>query len=194
MDPADRRALFVANEPAIRRAARRFSATTDDANDIVQDIAVVVLAHDHGPPDAERFVGWCCIVARHLALHRRRSEARTEALKEYLQHGAPSFVDDDLEGVLAGQRRLEIGLDRLDEESLSLLWNRFVLEETSVEAASRLHRSPVSIRMRLSRLVSGVRESEKSTDDGGIDRYAFVPAGNIEPPAVSQRLPRRKPS
>ncbi|HTB72690.1 MAG TPA: sigma-70 family RNA polymerase sigma factor [Polyangiaceae bacterium] len=194
MDPADRRALFVANEAAIRRAARRFSSTTDDANDIVQDTAVVVLAHDHGPPDAERFVGWCCVVARHLALHRRRSEARAEALKEYLQRGTLSFVDDDPERVVSAQRRLEIGLDRLDEESLSLLWNRFVLEETSVEAASRLHRSPVSIRMRLSRLISGVRESQKSTDDQAVDGYAFVPAGNDGAPAVSRRSLRRKPS
>ena len=177
MDPAHRRALFVANQLAIRRAARRVSATTDDADDIFQDIAVVVFAHDDGPPDAERFVGWCCIVARHLALHRRRSEGRAEALKEGLQYALP-FADDDPERMVAVQRRLEIGLDRLDEDSLSLLWNRFVLEETSVEVASRLHISPVSIRMRLSRLVAGVRESEKSTEDEATGRYDCDDSGN----------------
>lgn len=194
MDPVDRRALFVANQATIRRAARRFSSTTDDANDIVQDTAVIVFAHDHGPPDAERFVGWCCMVARHLALHRRRSEARGAALKEYLQHDFLPFVDDGPERVLAAQRRLGIGLDRLDEESLSLLWSRFVLEETSVEAALRLHRSPVSIRMRLSRLGAEVRESEKSTDDKSIDRYDFIDSGNAESPTVGRKSPRRKPS
>jgi RNA polymerase sigma factor (sigma-70 family) len=193
MDPADRRALFIANQATIRRAARRFSATTDDANDILQDTAVVVFAHDHGPPDAERFVGWCCMVARHLALHRRRSEARGAALKEYLQHDSLPF-DDGPERVLAAQRRLGIGLDRLDEESLSLLWNRFVLEETSVEVALRLRRSPVSIRMRLSRLVAEVRESEKSTDDEAPDRYDFIDSGNGESPTVNRRSARRKPS
>jgi RNA polymerase sigma factor (sigma-70 family) len=194
MDPADRRALFVANQAAIRRAARRFTSTTDDANDIVQDTAVIVFTHDRGPPNAERFVGWCCMVARHLALHRRRSEARGAALKEYLQHDFLPFVDDGPERVIAAQRRLGIGLDRLDEESLSLLWSRFVLEETSVEAALRLHRSPVSIRMRLSRLVAGVRESEKSSDGEAIDRYDFVDSGNDEPPTDSSRSPRREPS
>jgi RNA polymerase sigma factor (sigma-70 family) len=178
MDAADRRALFVASEREIRRAARRFSASTDEANDIVQDTAVVVFAHDHGPPDAESFVGWCCTVARHLALHRRRSEARAEALKDCLQHYSPAFVDCDSERAVATQKRLELGLDRLDEEELSLLWNRFVLEETSVEVASRLNISAVSVRMRLSRLVAGVRESEKSIEGELIDGYDLDYSGN----------------
>jgi RNA polymerase sigma factor (sigma-70 family) len=178
MDAADRRALFVANERAIRRAARRLSSTADDANDIVQDTAVVVFAHDNGPPDAERFVGWCCSVARHLALHRRRSEARAEALKECLQHDSPPFVDGDSGRLVATQRLLELGLDRLDEDALSLLWNRFVLEETSVEVASRLNVSAVSVRMRLSRLVAGVRDSEKSTEGESAHRYDLDWSGN----------------
>jgi RNA polymerase sigma factor (sigma-70 family) len=172
MDPVDRHNLFLANHAAIRRAARRFSSTVDDANDIVQDTAVVVFAHDCGPPDAERFVGWCCTVARHLALHRRRSEARALALKEGLQLCALPFADADPERILAAQSRLETGLDRLDEDALALLWNRFVLEETAVEVASRLNQSAASVRMRLSRLIAGVRESEKSTEGappGGCD-------------------------
>jgi RNA polymerase sigma factor (sigma-70 family) len=178
MDAADRRALFAQNQHAIRRAARRFASTSDDANDIVQDTAVVVFAHEDGPPDAERFVGWCCAVARHLALHRRRSEARAVALKECLQHCASPFADADPERALAIQSRLEVGLDNLDEAALSLLWNRFVLEETSVEVASRLNVSAESIRMRLSRLVAGVRESDKSTDEPAPARYDREDSGN----------------
>jgi RNA polymerase sigma-70 factor, ECF subfamily len=179
MDLADRHALFAANQRAIHRAARRFVPTVDDADDIVQDTAVVVFAHDQGPPDAERFVGWCCAVVRHLALHRRRSEARSLALKEGLQHFSQPFVKDDPERALAIQGRLEVGLDRLDEEALALLWNRFVLEETSAEVASRLNVSPVSVRMRVSRLVAGVREWEKSTEDPPTDRYDPGPPGNL---------------
>jgi RNA polymerase sigma factor (sigma-70 family) len=172
MDPVDRRNLFLANHGAIRRAARRFSSTADDANDIVQDTAVVVFAHDRGPPDAERFVGWCCTVARHLALPRRRSEARALAVKECLQLCSLPFAEADHERTIAAQSRLETGLDRLDEDALALLWNRFVLEETAVEVASRLNQSAASVRMRLSRLIAGVRESEKSTEGappGGCD-------------------------
>jgi RNA polymerase sigma factor (sigma-70 family) len=164
MDATDRRALFAAHQRAIHRAARRFSSTTDDANDIVQDTAVIVFTHDHGPADAERFVGWCCAVARHLALHRRRSEARAVTLRETLQHVSSTFADTDPERRLGMQRRLEVGLHRLDDEALSLLWSRFVLEETAVEVASRLKVSAVSIRMRLSRLVAGVRKSDRSTE------------------------------
>jgi RNA polymerase sigma factor (sigma-70 family) len=168
MDAADRRALFAVNQRLIRRAARRFAATTDDADDIVQDTAVVVFAHDQGPPDAERFVGWCCTVARHLALHRRRSEARAVDLKECFQHYSMAFADHDPERTLAAQSLLETGLDRLDEEALSLLWNRFVLEETSVEVASRLNISAMAVRMRLSRIIACVRASAK-IDEGSVD-------------------------
>ena len=162
MDGAHRRALFAANQRLIRRAARRFAATADDADDIVQDTAVVVFAHDHGPPDAERFVGWCCTVARHVALHRRRSEARAVDFKEWMQHDSPGISYRDPERTLTAIRRLELGLDRLDEDALALLWNRFVLEETAVEVASRLNISAMAVRMRLSRLLACVRASEKS--------------------------------
>ena len=106
------------------------------------------------------------------------------AAKECLQHFSPPFVDDDPEHMLAIQGRLEVGLDRLDEDALALLWNRFVLEETSVEVATRLNISAVSVRMRLSRLVAGVREvagvheSEKSTEGPGIGRYDLDGSGN----------------
>jgi RNA polymerase sigma factor (sigma-70 family) len=167
MDGTERRVLFATNQRAIRRAARRFSATTDDADDIVQDTAVVVFAHDQGPPDAERFVGWCCSVARHLALHRRRSDARAVALRECLHDSLPVY-DCDPERTLAVQNRIESGLDRLDDDALSLLWNRFVLEETAVEVASRLNISAMAVRMRLSRLIACVRASEE-IDRGATD-------------------------
>ena len=150
----------------------------EDANDIVQDTAVVVLAHDHGPADAEQFVGWCCVVARHLALHRRRSEARALTFKESLQRSGSPLVDGDPERRLAVQRRLQVGLHRLDDEALSLLWSRFVLEETAVEVASRLNVSAVSVRMRLSRLLAAIRESETSTEGPLVDRYDLDDTGS----------------
>jgi RNA polymerase sigma factor (sigma-70 family) len=166
MDAAERRALFAAKQKAIRRAVRRFAATVDDADEIVQDTAVLVFAHDSGPPDAEHFVGWCYSVARHLALHRHRSEARALGLKECL-HSLHSlslpFVQADPERMLVAQSRLE-ALEQLDDAQLSLLWNRFVLEETSVEVASRLNISAMAVRMRLTRLIACVRASEKSTE------------------------------
>jgi DNA-directed RNA polymerase specialized sigma24 family protein len=142
-------------------------------------VAVVVLAHDHGPPDAERFVGWCCAVARHVALHRLRSKGRAASLMEHLQWVEPP-VDEGPEPVTATRRRLELGLDRLDDDAVSLLWNRFVLEETSVEIASRLNVSAASVRMRLNRLLAGVRESDKSKAGPSMERYGFDGSGNYD--------------
>jgi hypothetical protein len=100
------------------------------------------------------------------------------AAKECLQHFSQPFDDDDPERLLAIQGRLEVGLDRLDEDALALLWNRFVLEETSAEVASRLNVTAVSVRMRLSRLVAGVRESDKSTDGQLTGGYDLDESGN----------------
>jgi len=170
--------LFAANQQKIRRAARRFSSAGDDIDDIVQDTAVILFAHDHGPPDEERFVGWCCGVARHLALHRRRSQAQGASLKACLQHHSLQFAKDDPERVVANRKRLEVGLDRLDEDAVSLLWKRFALEETSVEVASDLNISASSVRMRVTRLVARVRESEKSTEGSSIDGCTSKRSGN----------------
>jgi RNA polymerase sigma factor (sigma-70 family) len=167
VNATDRRALFAANQRAVRRAARRLSSCDEDADDIVQDVAVVVLAHADGPPDAECFVGWCCSVARHLALHRHRGDVRAAFFKERLQHVPSPISDDDPERVVATRRRLEAWLERLDEDAVHLLWNRFVLEETSVEIASRRDVSPQSIRMRLARLLATVRDFE--VDRGPVD-------------------------
>ena len=180
MDEAERRVLLVIHREALRRFARRFASNEEEADDLVQDLAVVVLAHHSGPPDRQNFPGWCFGVARNVALHRRRSRARARTRDEAGAREQPAHRSpEDLERAAIARQRLAVHLDGLDVSALRLLRDRFVLEETPAEMAERMNVSAASIRMRVARLVTALRDSDaKSTEADPIVRYARGASGN----------------
>lgn len=180
MDEADRRVLLVIHREALRRFARRLASSEDEAEDLVQELAVVVLAHRSGPPDPQNFAGWCFGVARNVALHQRRSRARARSREEAEGRApSPARSSEDLERAAIARQRLAGHLDRLDISALRLLRDRFVLEETPAEMAERMKVSAASIRMRVARLVAVLRETDaKSTEPDEIDRYVRRASGN----------------
>ena len=179
MDAAQRRRLFATNMRTIRRLARRFARSADEADDIAQEVALVVFTHDLGPGHPDSFLGWCHEVARNVAMHKRRSEARSEVCTRRLEATAKTHADDDPETLVSTRRLLAGRLRRLDTDSAALLWNRFVLEETSVELASRLNISANGVRMRLARLLAGLRGIDhQSNDDETVERDDPMPSGN----------------
>ncbi len=181
MDEAERRVLLAIHREALRRFARRLASSDDEADDLVQDLAVVVLAHHSGPPDPQNFPGWCFGVARNVALHQRRSRARARTRDEAGAREQPSSQrsPEDLERAAIARQRLAANLHGLDVAALRLLRDRFVLEETPAEMAERMKVSAASIRMRVARLVAALRDSDaKSTDGDSIVRYARRASGN----------------
>ena len=155
----ERQSLFLIHRDAIWRFALRISPNEEDAEDILQDVAVAILAHHTGPPDAEFFLGWCCVVARNLAAHKHRSEARRRRETVAMHLGGPSYTmqRDDPEGSTIARNRLRTRLERVNSIAISLLRDRFVLEETSEEIAAHLHVSSACIRMRLARILAILR-------------------------------------
>ena len=160
MDCTRRRSLFVFYEKRLRRFARRLATNEDEANELFQDLAVAVLAHRTGPDDQQKFAGWCCGIARHLAAHRRRSHARKPLHGQHDDdlEALASAPDEDPERTAIVRQRLTSGLAGLDGDALTLLVERFVLEETAAEMAARLKLSPASVRMRVARLVATLRD------------------------------------
>lgn len=180
MDEAERRVLLVIHREALRRFARRLASSEDEAEELVQDLAVVVLAHRSGPPDPQNFPGWCFGVARNVALHQRRTRARARSRDEAGAQEQPAQrAPEDLERTAIARQRLAVHLDGLDVSALRLLRDRFVLEETPAEMAERMKVSAASIRMRVARLVATLRDSDaKSTEPEPIVRYARRASGN----------------
>lgn len=161
MEEVDRRVLFVIHRDALLRFVRRLVSTDEDAEEMVQELALIVLTHRAGPDDAGDFAVWCRGVARNVAAHRRRSIARRLAREDITHSGEPdtlSVASDDLERAAMTRQQLEGRLNGLDVAALKLLRDRFVFEETPTEMAERLNVSPASIRMRVARLVAALRK------------------------------------
>ena len=161
MTPEDRRALFAMHHAELRRFVRRLVPSVDDADDLLQDIAVVLLGHHSGPDDADFFCPWCRGVARHLAAHRRRAFARRETSLAALAalgelSGDPAFADP--ERLALARQHMMANLDALDESARKLFFARFIAGETPAELAARCMVSPASMRMRLMRLRYALRE------------------------------------
>jgi RNA polymerase sigma-70 factor, ECF subfamily len=135
-----------------------------DAEDLAQDVAITLLSHHTGPPDRDSFLGWCFGVARNLAAHRYRSETRRRKRTDdaNLRRCTDRMLDDP-ESCAMVRERLATKLDSLDSRAVSLLHDRFVLEETSEEIADRLNVSSASIRMKLMRIIAILRTDERET-------------------------------
>ena len=156
----DRGTLLERNGLALKRFVRRLVHSEDEAEELFQDVAVVVIAHSRGPTDEGSFPLWCQGVARHLAAHRRRSVARLRArLAPWEELDACGVASDeaDPERRAITRQQVRARLVALDETSLDLDFSRFVAEQTPTEMAERLKITPASMRMRLMRLRSMMR-------------------------------------
>jgi RNA polymerase sigma factor (sigma-70 family) len=183
MNDADRRRLFVVHQDALQNFIRRLASKDGDAEELMQDLAVVVFAHRRGPPDPANFVGWCCVVARNLAAHRRRGDARRRSRYDPaggFDRDPPSSASaHDPEYTAALRELLAARLGELDPAGRRLFLRRFVLEYTPTEMAARSNVSASSIRMRVARLVAILRAVEqKSSTRDAIVGCVRDPSGN----------------
>jgi RNA polymerase sigma factor (sigma-70 family) len=168
MEETDRRVLFVIHREALLRFVRRLVSSDEDAEEMVQELALIVLTHRAGPEDPRDFAGWCRGVARNVAAHRRRTLARRRAREDGMGLSEPDSIavaaDGDLEQATIARQRLE-RLNGLDVAALNLLRDRFVLEETPTEMAGRMNVSAASIRMRVARLIAALRKNDEESPD-----------------------------
>jgi RNA polymerase sigma-70 factor, ECF subfamily len=156
---ADHERLFVNQLEALRRFVRLLVRDDDTANELLQDLAVIVLEHPSGPRDLASFPLWCRGIARHLTLHRRRAFARLATCIETLEMFETHPAVDDLERSMIARQELVAGLQALDESSQQLLFEYFFDGASSTELAARRNVSPAAIRMRLTRLRTEVRSA-----------------------------------
>jgi RNA polymerase sigma factor (sigma-70 family) len=160
-DEAERHNLLVTHHALIGRFVRSLASCRDEAEEMVQDVAVVVLQHHATPLDPTAFAGWCYWVARNVAAHKRREARRKARCQDAgeldLQSTSVSQLDDP-ERTAECKQQLAAHVHGLDEEALALLFRRYVLEETSSEIGAQLNLSAASVRMRITRLMATLRD------------------------------------
>jgi RNA polymerase sigma-70 factor (ECF subfamily) len=147
--------LFMKHQRMLREFILSLIPDSNDADDILQEVSVVVLAKTDPPQEIQKFPAWCRGVARNVMLHHWRSRRKTltpsarflEAVEMAYQEGDAREDEMNLR-----RRALEECLQRLPDSSRNLLELRYVQKAPSQEIARTLGRTATSVRMALVRV------------------------------------------
>ena len=160
LDRSHRWLIFSGHVTMVRAYIRRLARDAQEAEDLFQEVSLIVWRHPSGPRDPAKFGSWCRGLVRNAALeHRRkrRGESREVSLDldkddEGTEHEQPLGQQGDIEGLVACRQLLSLCLERTSTATQNLLVRRYVLEETAADIAEELGDSAVSVRMKLKRL------------------------------------------
>jgi RNA polymerase sigma factor (sigma-70 family) len=148
--------------PMLRTYVRRLVGDSDVASDVLQNVSVTILTTSGSPTDLAGFSAWCRGVARNVAAYELRSRRRSQHILPVGDElaEAPDPVADP-EDNAASRTKLERLAGHLDQSAVELLYRRYVLGESAKDLATELAQSPAALRMRLMRLRSHIRASDR---------------------------------
>lgn len=147
----------------------------EDAQDVLQDTAVAVLAADAHPPAAGQFNAWALGIARHkIADYYRRQQRHPIAMDaECLSAAAAAFVEQ-VDAWTKEGAALEHCIRQVKGSARRLLELRYRENQTHEEIAQVTGRTVNSISVALFRIRAGLRECierrlglRKLASDGG---------------------------
>ncbi len=146
------RRLVEENYGVLQRCARRLTRTEQEAADVLHDALLVILCHETGPRDRDRFAAWARGVVRHVARRawQRRIQRREAPMDPETVQAAE--LGEDLE--LRSLRRdlVKRTLRRFDASTLELLGRKYWLGESSEEIAANSEHSAAHVRMKIKRV------------------------------------------
>ena len=151
----DRWLLFLSRAKSLQAYIRRRVDDPTEAEEVFQDLSLIVLRHRSGPKDIERFNAWCHSLARHVLAHHFRTKRRRANLLTRVELEGSAFETShrvDPERAASARELLRLLGKRLDPKARELLSQRYLLGESTEEIALRLEQSPTAVRMRLMRL------------------------------------------
>jgi len=150
---------FVRHSPELLRYVRSLIPSRDDAADLLQEIGVVLLAHDDAPTEPRELLFWCRRIAHNLALHHWRSVRRHNDIfvDREADEDSAEIAISSLEETVSDRESLLRCVEDLDEPSRQLLKLRYVDGKTSREIARITRQSPEAVRMRIMRVREAMR-------------------------------------
>jgi RNA polymerase sigma factor (sigma-70 family) len=149
--------LFLDSAPSLRAYIRRRVSDRAEAEEVFQELSLVVFRHPSSPREKDHFSAWCHGLARHLLAHHFRTKRRRANMLsrfEFESTGAQAVHGVDPERSASARELLGRLGKRLGPQAHELLAQRYLMGESTEEIALRLARSPTAIRMRLMRLRS----------------------------------------
>jgi RNA polymerase sigma-70 factor, ECF subfamily len=155
--------LFSSHAAMLRAYIRRFARDLDEAEDVFQEVSLMVWRHATGPRELTKFAAWCRGLVRNAVFEQRRKERgrQRHITLDFEDNEGPSDheellgLDSDVEGLIDCRKLLGRYLHKTPQATQVLLVRRYVLEETAADIASELGHSAVAVRMKLKRARAG---------------------------------------
>jgi RNA polymerase sigma-70 factor, ECF subfamily len=151
---------FVRQERMLREFLRGLVCHSQDAEDVFQETAVVILRKGGAVENMDRFPQWCRSIARNMARNywRKKGREKLDLWEDFSQvvEDCYSDVDSDLETDNERRRVMDLCVERLPGQSQRLLKMFYVEGIGSEELARRLKRSAGAIRVALLRVREAV--------------------------------------
>jgi RNA polymerase sigma-70 factor (ECF subfamily) len=149
-DLADFERLVRENQRVVYQIAYSVLGNAADAQDVTQDVFVRAHARLGSLRDPAQFRGWVCRIARHTALNRIRSDARTRRREDDAAQTAARSVD--VETVAEGnafETAVRAEIDRLPQKLRAVLLLCAIEGLEPAEVAKLLGIPPGTVRSRL---------------------------------------------
>jgi RNA polymerase sigma-70 factor (ECF subfamily) len=160
--------LFTANEPVLRGFVRSLVPTVTDADDVMQEVAVV-LWHRFGEyGQGEDFRRWAFGVAKYKVLSWQRDRGRDRHL--FNDEITSSLADRSqaMADRLSAQRlALDACLDKLPREQRQMLAAAYAPGAVMKEIAGAMGQTPMALYKRLHRIRLTLLECTRRVLDGG---------------------------
>jgi RNA polymerase sigma-70 factor (ECF subfamily) len=145
--------LFMASEPAVRAFVRSLVPTLDDANDVMQEVAIVLWEKFADYEASEDFRRWSFGVAKFKVLSWQRDRMRD---RHVFGHEATELLATEAEhhaGLLEAQRAaLQECLQKLSPEQLGLVHSAYAPGARIDALANRLGSTVMALYKKLHRI------------------------------------------
>jgi RNA polymerase sigma-70 factor (ECF subfamily) len=154
--PEARARLFLRYQRMLRAFIRTLVANAQDAEDLLQEVGVIILKSGNQAMDPGEFRRWSRGVARNVMLHYWRSRRRSREVPSdrYVEliDAAYARIESETDLWNARGRALADCLGGLDESSRQLLHQRYVRNLPSEAIGREVGKSAVAVRKTLERV------------------------------------------
>lgn len=169
--------LFVKHEPDLRTFVRSLVPTLTDADEVLQETAIVLWRKFETFEPGSEFIRWACVIARFEALSYRRKIARDRLV---LSAEVTQLLADEAIDEMPERRRereaLENCLRQLPENQQQLVTKAYTPGIKTKDLAEKLEKSPASLYMALNRIRGALMRciEKRLADDAPIDSLKAV--------------------
>ena len=150
---------FAAVQPSLYRYICSLIPNFSDADDILQEVAVISWEKYESFDTSQSFQAWIFGIARNKVLHSKRRFMRTQNLleKAFEEKAEEHFSSISLNHIEEKQDALNQCIENLDNKQQSVLQLRYDHKLKSEDIAEKLKRTSQQIRTQLFRLRTSLR-------------------------------------